>query len=232
MYEKSAKFYDAIYSFKNYEKEVDQLREVVDARIPQARTLLDVACGTGKHLDYFQSFFECEGLEYESEFVDIARGRLPGVAIHQGDFRDFGLGKRFDVVTCLFSAIGYAHTPEGLHSAVDRMAQHLSPDGALIIEPWFFPGQFLPGHVGMTISDSPVLKICRMNTGRIEGILTVMDMHHLVGTPDEVVHFVETHTLALFTREQYEEAFRAAGLNVEFIEPGLIGRGLFVGTRP
>ena len=43
-----------------------------------------------------------------------------------------------------------------------------------------------------------------------------------------VEHFVEHHELALFTREEHLAAFRAAGLQVEHDEEGLIGRGLYI----
>lgn len=229
MYTKSARFYDALYSFKNYEKESAQLHEIIQERSPGAKTLLDVACGTGKHLEFLQRDYDCAGLEHEREFVEIARQRLPDARIFQGDYRDFNLGMTFDVVTCLFSAIGYAGSVENLNQAVASMAKHLNPGGILVVEPWFFPGQFHVGYIGVTTYDSPDLKISRMNTSRIENGASIMDMHHLVGTPEEVHHFVETHALSLYTREQYEESFARAALTVDFVEPGLIGRGLFIG---
>ena len=43
-------------------------------------------------------------------------------------------------------------------------------------------------------------------------------------------HFTEDLLITLFTREQYEEAFRRAGGKVEYLDSGPAGRGLFVGT--
>ena len=43
--------YDAFYSHKDYEGESARVTELVVERNPGARTLLDVACGTGKHLE-------------------------------------------------------------------------------------------------------------------------------------------------------------------------------------
>ncbi|HJU27908.1 MAG TPA: hypothetical protein VJ718_01995 [Candidatus Binataceae bacterium] len=45
----SAELYDAVYSFKNYAREAERLRAVIDATARGARTLLDVACGAGEH---------------------------------------------------------------------------------------------------------------------------------------------------------------------------------------
>nr|MBA2332225.1 SAM-dependent methyltransferase [Actinomycetota bacterium] len=54
----------------------------------------------------------------------------------------------------------------------------------------------------------------------------------LVVTREGVEHFTEHHEASLFTRAQMREAFEAAALTVELDEDGLIGRGLYIGTRP
>lgn len=53
---------------------------------------------------------QVQGLDLEPQFVELARKRLRGVTIHEGDMTSFDLGRRFDAVTCLFSAIGHVHT--------------------------------------------------------------------------------------------------------------------------
>ena len=49
MYSATAEIYDAIYSFKDYAGEAAKIREIVARERPGARTILDVACGTGEH---------------------------------------------------------------------------------------------------------------------------------------------------------------------------------------
>jgi len=43
MFTQSAAFYDLIYSWKNYRQEVDRLLVIIRARVPEAKTILDVA---------------------------------------------------------------------------------------------------------------------------------------------------------------------------------------------
>lgn len=223
---------DAIYSFKDYVAESETVRGLIEARRPGARTLLDVACGTGKHLEHLRENFEVQGLDLSADQLEVARERLPGVPLHEGDVADFDLGRRFDAVTCLFSAIGSVRTLERMRAAVAAMAMHLEPGGVVILEPWVKPEDWREDTLHALWVDEPELKIARVNTSERVGDLAVMDMHHLVGTPEGVEHFVERLELSLFTHEQYLDAFSAAGLEVEHDPEGLIGRGLYIGVRP
>ena len=110
--------------------------------MPTAHTLLDVACGTGMHLQYLKEAFSAEGLDLVPGFVSIARKRNPEVEVHVGDMRRFHLSEKFDAITCLFSAIGYMQTKGNLDRAVANMASHLAKSGILIVEPWFVPAEW------------------------------------------------------------------------------------------
>lgn len=230
MFRPSARFYDAIYSWKDYAGEVEWLNALIEQHRPGARTLLDVACGTGKHLEFLRERYEVEGLDVEPALLAIARERLPGVTVHEGDMRDFELGRRFDVVTCLFSAIGYATTESELRSAIAAMARHVEPGGVLAVEPWLTPERYETPHLGSRFVDEDKLAIARMNIAEHGDGTSVMVFHYLVGTPERIEHFTERHELGLFTQEQMVAAFGAAGLAVEHDPEGLMGRGLYVAT--
>jgi hypothetical protein len=144
---------------------------------------------------------------------------------------DFALGRTFDVVTCLFSAIGYVKTLDNLSRAVQCMGQHLSAGGVLMIEPWFTPETWRPGTVHARFIDEPDLKIARINTSFVEGRLSLMDMHYLIGTPAGTEHYVERHELGLFTTEEVYHALTIGGLEVTYDATGLTGRGLYIGQR-
>jgi SAM-dependent methyltransferase len=232
MFRKSQRFYDAVYSWKDYRSEVDRLDRVIRERNPSARTLLDVACGTGKHLELLRHRFRVEGLDLDPEMLAIARRRLgPDVPLHSGDLVGFDLGREFDVVTCLFSSIAYARTADRLGAAIGSMARHVAADGLLIVEPFFSPDQWEPGHLDSTVVDEPDLKVVRMVlSGPAESPMT-MSFNYLVGTPEGIDHFTEEHEVGLFTDQEHRDAFRAAGLEAEHDAEGLMGRGLFIGVR-
>jgi len=230
VFSRSARLYDAVYaSIRDYPREAAELDRLIQERRPGARTLLDIACGTGAHLEHLTGY-EVEGLDLDPEMLGVARERLPNVPLHEGDIADFELRKRFDAVVSMFSSIGYVLTEERLRSAVASMARHLEPGGVLVVEPWLSPEVWVDRHVGAVFVDEPELKIARMNVGEREGNLSIFEFEYLVGTPNGLERFNERHELGLFTVEQYLEAFRAAGLEVDHDPEGPMGRGLYIGS--
>jgi SAM-dependent methyltransferase len=189
-----------------------------------------MACGTGKHLELLRDRYRVEGVDLDPEMLDIARARLgPGIPLHVGDMVHFDLGKRFDVVTCLFSSVAYAVTPERLASAIGAMAHHVAPSGVLAVEPFFAPDEWEPGHLNAIFVDEPTLKVARLTLSGPPAGRVTLTFHYLVGTPDGIEQFTEDHEVGLFTREQYAEAFRASGITPQYDPEGLMGRGLYIG---
>ena len=72
MFTKTAKFYDAVYSYKDYVAESQLITSMVGGRVSGAKTLLDVACGTGKHLEHLVKQFDCTGVDLDPEMLEIA----------------------------------------------------------------------------------------------------------------------------------------------------------------
>ena len=61
--------------------------------------------------------------------------------------------------------------------------------------------------------------------------MAVMDMHHLVGTPEKTEHFMETHRMFLATKEELVDAIQSAGLNPFWEDDGLTMRGMLIGVK-
>ncbi len=232
MFTKSAAFYDAIYSSKDYAKEAELARGLIEQykRAPGNR-LLDVACGTGQHAQYLREAYAVEGLDLDAGLLEVARERLPDLTFHQADMVDFELGQPYDAVTCLFSAIGYVGTLERLNETLKTFAQHLRAGGVALVEPWIAPEQFHAKHVGAVFVDQPQLKISRINTSSVEDGVSTLHFHYLVGTPEGVDYFTEDHRLCLFTDAQYRAAFAGAGLETHYDAQGLDGRGMYIGIK-
>lgn len=232
MYYKSSGFYDLLNSQKNYAEEVDRLLAKIEQHKRSAgNRLLDIACGTGEHVAFLSKKMDCEGLDVDPEFVKLSKEKLPQLTFHVGDMTTFKLSGKYDVVTCLFSSIGYVKTKETLKSTISNMAEHIVAGGLLIIEPWYTKQTFKCGHSTVVVEETEQCKIVRMNLWKGTDDLALGHSHILVMDEEGIVHIEELHELALFTNEEYTAAMEEAGLEVHYDEYGLIGRGLFVGIK-
>src|SRR5208337_626800 len=107
-YVRVAEVYDRVHAWKDYAKEARIVRSIARRWGPRGtRTLLDVACGTGAHLRHLVRWYECTGLDPSSAMLAVARKNVPAARFVRGRMPTFDLHQRFDVITCLFSAIGY-----------------------------------------------------------------------------------------------------------------------------
>lgn len=235
MMRRSAKYYDKIYAAtgKNYAAEAASIRDLVakHKRSP-GRALLDVGCGTGGHMHYMQEWFDVEGLDVDTDMLAIAALKCPAIRLHRANMIDFVLAREFDIVTCMFSAIGYATPLAHMRQAVANMARHLAPGGVLILEPWLTPDMWQAGFVDLTCVDEPDLKLARIGTSTRDGATSVLRMDYLLGTPNGAEYFSEILQLGMYTREEYASALHDGGLDINFDPAEPIGRGLYACVKP
>ncbi|MGH6691953.1 MAG: class I SAM-dependent methyltransferase, partial [Longimicrobiales bacterium] len=116
---------------------------------------------------------------------------------------------------------------------ISAFARHLEPGGLTIIEPYFSPDRYWTDRVTLNVVNEDDLKIAWMYSSKApEDGVAAMDIHYLVGRPAGVEHFTEHHEIGLFSDEDYDRAFKDAGLVAYFDPQGYFGRGAFVAVRP
>ncbi len=249
----TGEIYDLIYSEKDYKDEAKKISDIVSNKCKSGgNALLDVACGTGAHMKYFIKEFEVDGLDLSPEQVEAAKKKFPNNNIVLGDMVDFDMGKTYDVVVCLFSSIGYLQTVEKLNQAIFTMAKHLKPGGVLLVEPWLKAENLIEDNISVDAKSQPSnsfdyklgqvsinsgkkkrLHVVRVGTISRNGIVTSSEMHHMVARDGgKVSHFIELHKLAMFSDEDFSNAFKKSGLTIEIDPIGLTNRRLCVGVMP
>lgn len=232
---KSAKHYDAIYAAvgKDYPAEAKTVRKFIQKyKQSEGDSLLDIGCGTGIHANLLSKHYQVEGLDIDPKMLAVARKNYPEIRFQQGDMVDFKLKKKFDIIVCLFSAVGYVKTKSRLQKTIKSMSQHLLPGGVVLVEPWFTPKQWHPGRSYVTQVNRPDTKIVRMSFSSQKGNISIIEFQYLVGTPKGIERDFEILEMGLFTKKEYLDAFRSAGLQVTHDPIGVYGRGLYIGVKP
>jgi SAM-dependent methyltransferase len=233
-YDDAAQWYDRLWGARrDYAQDVATIVRVVREHHASARRLLDVGCATGGHLDGLRRHFDCAGLDTSQALLRLAARKLgPEVDLHEADMADFQLDRSFDVIVCLWGSIAYASDTSQLASVAARMAAHLDRDGMVVVEPWLMDDAFgKDGTVTVTVDDrqEPVLAV--VTATHRNGRLAELRRLYVAADPSAIETVEERHELGLFSRDEYVQAFEAAGFSVHWRHQGLTDRGLLIGVR-
>ncbi len=231
MFTASGAFYDELYASKDYPGEASAILAILDKhRKRPVDSLLDVGCGTGKHLAELARHFRVEGVDLDGRLLKLARARVPEARFTEADMCAMRLSRRFDAITCLFGTIAYVRTFERMQQTLERFAAHLRVGGLVVLQPWYRSADRCPAMQVRHI-DLPHVKIARLSHTLVDGREALVNVNYLVGTSTGIEHVEELHELGLFSHDEHLELLDAAGFDatmaIDALGPGV---DLYVGT--
>ncbi len=101
---------------------------------PKARTLLELACGTGAILKFLAKYYDVVGLDLSHQMLAIARKKLPHVRFYRKDMINFDFGRQFDVIICVFDSINHVLRFADWKKIFGNAARHLEEDGLFLFD--------------------------------------------------------------------------------------------------
>jgi trans-aconitate methyltransferase len=131
-YQQFGRFYDAVMG--NRTKTAAYVRSLIAHHHPTAKSLLELACGTGAILQSLTAAYDVAGLDVSPTMLARARKKLPRVSFFQADMRTFALGRQFDVILCLFDSLNHVLRFADWKRIFYRVAQHLAADGLFLFD--------------------------------------------------------------------------------------------------
>jgi len=136
-----AQFYDMLYKDKDYESESNYIISLIKKYNPEAKSILDLGCGTGRHAELFSyKGFIVLGVDRSKYMLNEAMNRKNNsLDFIEGDIRFLKLDKKFDVVTALFHVLSYQITNKDVESLIRTAYNHLNKDGLFIFDFWYGP---------------------------------------------------------------------------------------------
>ena len=125
-------FYDAIVGDRSdtTKKVLQKIRQ----HAPKAKTILEVACGTGSFLHAASKRYTVSGLDLSETMLIQASEKCPAATLYQGDMRSFDVEQTYDVLVCLFDSINHLTTKKDWKNAFRSLRHHLKPGGLCIFD--------------------------------------------------------------------------------------------------
>jgi len=142
IYRKYGKYYDLIYSTKNYDDECESLINYFKKfSEDDARSILDVGCGTGEHsIRFAEKGYNVVGVDLSDVMINQAKRKVKGkglpVEFFVQDMRSFSLKKKFDAVICLFGTFGYCTKDSEITATLRKIREHLKLKGLFVFDFW------------------------------------------------------------------------------------------------
>jgi ubiquinone/menaquinone biosynthesis C-methylase UbiE len=233
-YTELAPYYDLFFSHtKDYKAESEEIRRLI-ARYKKSdgNALLDVGCGTGRHLRYLKRWYGCTGTDLNQEMLNIAKRTVSGVRFKKANMMDLRMPDRFDAITCLFSAIGYVRTYGNLERTIRNFHGLLKPGGVLIIDGWFDRREWLDGSVHIMKVDAGRTKIVKVGFSSRRGPFSRAEEHWLIAEKGrETRHFVDRQEMGLFEKDRFMEILRARGFRARILKSPMPGRPRYLAVR-
>jgi SAM-dependent methyltransferase len=131
-YAKLDRFYDAAMGDRT--EMASSIRRLILQHKPQAKTLLELACGTGGILKILAKSYEVVGLDLSPQMLSIARKKLPQVKFFRRNMASFDLGTKFDVIICVFDSINHVLNFGDWKKIFRNAARHLEQDGLFLFD--------------------------------------------------------------------------------------------------
>ena len=143
-----ARYYDLLYRDKDYQSESVFVLNLIQKYAPNARTILELGCGTGGHAFCLaEKGLVVHGVDLSQQMLDEARKKsetLPSsiaenLSFSHGDIRNVRIAKKIDCAISLFHVLSYQTQNEDVIATFQTAKHHLSHGGLFIFDCWYGP---------------------------------------------------------------------------------------------
>jgi SAM-dependent methyltransferase len=215
LYKNYAKYYDKIYSTKDYESEMKFVKWAIHKhKTNNGNNLLDVACGTGNNTKYQVDMFNVTGLDISPDMLKIAKKKVPNARFIKGDMKTMALQDRFDVIICMFASIAYNLTYEELQSTLKLFYEHLNKGGIVFFDLHIHEDYFLGDRTWVNTYVDKDLKLARISQSPQKKDILDLDMVLLIKDKGKLDFDIDQHQIALFDVNKIKNIMQKEGFKV------------------
>jgi SAM-dependent methyltransferase len=219
-----SQYYDLLYSDKDYIGEVEYVDSMIRNANNNAKTLLDMGCGTGKHAELFcDKGYIVHGIDLSEDMLKIAETRRNGkeenLSFSHSNISELNLVKKFDVVVSLFHVMSYQNSNDELIKAFEVAKNHLIDGGIFIFDFWYGPA-VLTDKPSTRIKqlENESIKVTRFAEPTFHAQQNIVDVSYNIFIEDkaskQLVEKKETHSMRYFFDTELEILCKYVGFKV------------------
>lgn len=223
-----AGYYDQFHQQKDYLAETSQLRAVFDREGP-VRSVLDLGCGTGRHLDLLaEAGYEVLGADRSPPMAALARQRLARhgsrARVVTTDIADLPGGHGFDATMMMFSLIGYQVDDPAVLALLAAAHRQLRPGGLLVFDHIDAAAALRQVHptTGVAVFAGALAELlCAYSTGvdPEQGVVDLRLRMWLIDADRLAEHVDERHLIRFFLRRELAALLSSAGFALLDVAP-------------
>ncbi len=219
-----SQYYDLLYKDKDYSGEVDYVDSLIKRQLPEAKNLLDLGCGTGRHAEVFcDKGYVVHGVDLSESMLEKAKERSNGkedrLSFSHSDVTKLCLDKKFDAIVALFHVVSYQLSNESLEKTFEAVSRHLNDGGVFLFDFWYGPAVLteLPSTRIKRLEDEH-LKVIRIAEPEIHCQKNVVDVNYEIfiktKKTSELTERKELHQMRFLFDTEIEMVCKKAGLNI------------------
>ncbi|WP_163537820.1 class I SAM-dependent methyltransferase [Gracilibacillus sp. YIM 98692] len=223
-YAKLAYIYDLLMEDAPYNDWQAFVSHFIHQHQPNAKTMLDLGCGTGEmSIRFNQTGFEVTGIDYSSDMLAYAHSRSveqqSNVTYIKQDIRQLGDVGTFDVIISLCDVLNYITEERDVLAVIQHVANCLEEGGLFIFDVHSLQ-HFQNNMIGETFAeiydDISYVWFCEPSgrTGEVIHDLTFFVLDEDSGLYER---FDEKHQQRTFSVDFYRELLKEAGLQLRSI---------------
>ncbi|MGB9680509.1 MAG: class I SAM-dependent methyltransferase [Thermoanaerobacteraceae bacterium] len=131
---------------------------------PNAKYLLDLGCGTGRHAELFcEKGYTVHGIDISEHMLKIADKRRFGkedrLTFSCSRIQELNLEQKFDVIVSLFHVLSYQNSNDDVIKFFEIVKKHLNIGGIFIFDFWYGPA---------VLTDLPTVRVKRLENESIK----------------------------------------------------------------
>lgn len=131
-YDIFAKYYDIVMGKR--EKTAAVVSDLIKQNNPGAKTVLELAAGTGQNLVNLSNEYEVSGLDLSEGMLEVAQAKLPNAKFYHQSMVDFNIDQKYDAILSLFDSVNHLLEFEDWKRMFRSVQSHLADNGVFIFD--------------------------------------------------------------------------------------------------